>query len=135
MSDTEPHPVSYFQCPEVCRVALKGFFTIAQKWQLDDPEMAILLGCQVQDLEGLRLNISQILDTDMLYRISNLLGIYRELRGLFDAEERANQWIRKPNSAALFQNKSALDYMLNGQLSDIVNVREYLSEAAGHIGL
>lgn len=127
MSGTEPNPASHFQRPEVCRVALKGFFAIAKKWRLDDTEMAVLLGCQIQNLERLRVDTTQILDTDMLFRISNLLGIYRELRELFDSEERANQWVRKPNSAALFQNKSALDYMLGGQLSDIVNVREYLN--------
>jgi hypothetical protein len=44
---------------------------------------------------------------------------------------RADEWIRKPNTAPLFAGKSALARMLGGQVADLFVVRQYLDAQRG----
>ncbi|HQZ88259.1 MAG TPA: MbcA/ParS/Xre antitoxin family protein, partial [Gammaproteobacteria bacterium] len=43
----------------------------------------------------------------------------------------ANEWIKKPNSAPLFNGRSALDKMLAGKVIDLADVRRYLDAERG----
>ena len=71
------------------------------------------------------------LDRHLLERLSHLFGIYSSLQILFPASRRADEWLRKPNSAPLFQGHSALDRMLAGQVADLYVVRQYLDAQRG----
>lgn len=62
-----------------------------------------------------------MLPNDVLVRISYVMGIYKALREIFQTEKQANEWPRTPNRD--FQNRSALEVMLEGELA---KVRSYL---------
>ncbi|WP_342317196.1 antitoxin Xre/MbcA/ParS toxin-binding domain-containing protein [Lysobacter sp. FW306-1B-D06B] len=66
------------------------------------------------------------LDGTALERLSHLFGIYSCLQLLLPIPERADAWIRRPNSAPPFAGNSALHRMLGGHISDLIAVREYL---------
>ncbi|MNN42941.1 hypothetical protein D3C81_1571520 [compost metagenome] len=60
------------------------------------------------------------------------MGIHKSLRILFsNHEERAYEWVHKANSAAPFNGRSALEYMLGGQVVDVADVRRYLDGVRG----
>ena len=44
---------------------------------------------------------------------------------------RAYEWVHKANSAAPFNGRSALEYMLGGQVVDVADVRRYLDGVRG----
>lgn len=112
--------------------ALRTFFRIAQAWGLQAREERVLLGNPApstffrwkKDKDG-------AVSRDVLERISYVLGIYKALQILLPRPESADAWIRKPNKAPLFADKSALDRMLSGNVSDLFVVRRYLDAERG----
>lgn len=115
------------QTPVAGRVALEGFFHIMEKWSLDNQQARVLLGgiskttfYQYKKLPEVALRI------DTLNRISYIMGIYKELHTLFPEDDRANQWIKRPNDGAPFKSRSALDMMMQGQMNDLAAVRQYI---------
>ncbi|MEB0033165.1 DUF2384 domain-containing protein [Undibacterium sp. RTI2.1] len=107
---------------------LKAFFNICRAWQLTSDQEIILLGAPsgASYENWKRSPETAHLDHDTLERISYLLGIYKALQILFPIDIYADAWIRKPNDAPLFLGKSALDFMLSGNVSDLFLVRQYL---------
>ena len=94
-------------------------------WQLSDIEARILLGDMAQRTwarwkEG---GIARI-DRDLRARMAILLGIHKGLRYLFTEPARGYAWIRKPNTA--FAGQSALDIMMRGEITDLIDLRAYL---------
>ena len=71
------------------------------------------------------------LPRDTLERLSYLLGIYKSLQILIPDPRAADEWVRKPNSAAPFGGRSALERMLSGQVADLYVVRQYLDAERG----
>jgi hypothetical protein len=59
-------------------------------------------------------------------RLSHLFGVYGALHSIFSAPERADGWVRRPNQAAAFGGRSALDRMLDGRVADLWEVRRHL---------
>jgi len=112
--------------------ALKAFFKIADRWNLDIDEQMVLLGVSARstyfkwkkDLDG-------HLSLDTLERISYLLGIFKALHVLLPDEEAADAWVRKANSASIFGGKPALLRMLSGRVSDLYVVRQYVDSQRG----
>lgn len=112
--------------------ALRTFFKIAERWNLNVEEQMKLLGITArstffkwkQDQEG-RLSL------DTLERISYILGIFKSINILLPEEVAADAWIKKANDAPIFSGKSALDRMLSGHVSDLFVVRQYLDAQRG----
>ncbi|MBI4371297.1 MAG: DUF2384 domain-containing protein [Elusimicrobia bacterium] len=112
--------------------ALRTFFRIAERWDLNVEEQMKLLGITArstffkwkQDQDG-RLGL------DTLERISYILGIFKALNILLPNAEAADTWIKKNNDAPIFGGKSALRRMVSGQVSDLYVVREYLDAQRG----
>lgn len=112
--------------------ALRAFFQIAKRWELNVEEQMILLGLDARstffkwkkDMDG-------SLYRDTLERISYIVGIYKALQILLPDQQAADEWIKKPNKAPLFQGRSALDRMMRGHVSDLYMVREYLDAQRG----
>ena len=71
------------------------------------------------------------LDRHVLERLSYFFGIYAGLQTLLPVPERANEWIRKPNTAPFLAGASALDRMMGGQVADLFMVRQYLDAEHG----
>jgi hypothetical protein len=113
--------------------ALRTFFRIADAWQLDTAEQMQLLGISSRStyFKWKKDPAATVLSRDALERISYLLGIYKALQILFPRPEQADAWIRKPNHAPLFGNRSALQRMLSGNVADLYVVRQYLDAQRG----
>ena len=111
--------------------ALRTFFRLADAWQLSVAEQTTLLGVARTTLYQWKQGKAAPLDRHLLERLSHLFGIYSSLQILFPASGRADEWLRKPNSAPLFHGHSALDRMLAGQVVDLYVVRQYLDAQRG----
>jgi Protein of unknown function (DUF2384) len=111
--------------------ALRTFFRLAQAWQLSVAEQTTLLGVARTTLYQWKQGKVAPLDRHLLERLSHLFGIYSSLHILFPVAERADAWVRKPNTAPLFAARSALDRMLGGQVADLWVVRQYLDAQRG----
>src|SRR3546814_8545323 len=60
-------------------------------------------------------------NVDLAARLSNLIGIHKALRLLYTETDRGYRWIQAPNRA--FGDRSALEIMLGGQLTDRTRTR------------
>lgn len=99
-------------------------------WQLSDVEARTLLGDMAQRTwarwkEG---SIGRI-DRDLRARMGILMGIHKALRYLFNDPARGYAWIKKPNDALAGQ--SALDVMMRGEITDLIDLRSYLDAERG----
>ena len=113
--------------------ALRAFVRIAALWSLSADEQLVLLGNPPRStfFKWKKEPESALLARDALERISYILGIYKALQILLPEPASADAWIRKPNQAALFGGRSALDRMLFGNVSDLYVVRQYLDAMRG----
>ena len=116
---------------EVAAAGLRTFFSLDDAWQLGISEQTTLLGVARTTLYQWKQGKVGPLDRHQLERLSHLFGIYAALHILFPVAARADEWIRKPNTAPLFGGKSALDRMLGGQVADLFVVRQYLDAQRG----
>jgi uncharacterized protein (DUF2384 family) len=105
------------------------FFALAKEWGLGTDEQITLLG---RPSRSTYFNWKKGLgggSPDTEERISHLLAIYKALNILFPDPERAAAWLRRPNR--FFEGRTALSVMLNGQLADLVLVRNYVDAQRG----
>lgn len=117
--------------PATAAAALRTFFRLAEAWQLGVAEQTTLLGVARTTLYQWKQGKVAPLDRHLLERLSHLFGIYSSLHILFPVAERADAWVRKPNTAPLFGGRSALDRMMGGQVADLWVVRQYLDAQRG----
>lgn len=99
-------------------------------WQLTDIEARTLLGDMAQRTwarwkDG---SVGRI-DRDLRARMAILMGVHKGLRYLFSDPARGYAWIRKPNDT--FGGQSALDVMLRGEITDLIDLRTYLDAERG----
>ena len=132
----EPVPPEMRCDPQVRRrlsgPAIRSFFNICTAWQLAAEEQRGLLGWPPSStfFKYKGGNVS-ILSYDTLMRISLVLGIYKDLHILYPQPELANQWVRLPNSNALFGGAPALKLMIEGGLDGLHQVRRLLDGRRG----
>lgn len=121
-----------FSDDELAGPGLKAFFSITEKWGLNDQQKISLLGNPSRSTfykwKGQEV---KSLTKDQLERISYIVGIHKALRILFSNTESCYRWVTKTNTAPLFGGKSALDRMLSGNVSDLFVVRQYLDAQRG----
>ena len=108
----------------------RATMNLFRAWQLSDSEARTLLGDMAQRTwarwkEG---NIGRI-DRDLRARMAILMGIHKGLRYLFSDPARGYDWIRKPNAA--LNGRSALDIMMRGEITDLIDLRSYLDAERG----
>ncbi|WP_374089715.1 antitoxin Xre-like helix-turn-helix domain-containing protein [Methylomicrobium lacus] len=117
----------------IAKSALRTFFNIAEAWKLSTDEAMVLLGMDSRSTFFKWKKQPELakLNPDKLERLSYIFGIYKALQILLPKAEAADQWIKRPNSAGLFQGKSALDRMLKGRVIDLYVVRQYLDGQRG----
>lgn len=127
-STPQEHP----QPKEIVGAALRTYFRIAKAWRLNVDEARSLLGNPARST-FFRWKGDDIghVGQDVLERISYVLGIYKALHIIFPVPSQADAWIKKPNTAPLFDGASALDRMLAGQVADLFVVRQYLDAQRG----
>lgn len=124
MKHEEPPDLSL---PSSASAALRTFFRIADCWSLTDDQQITLLGCDQAAFDAWRSGqVKEALERDTQLRLSHLFGIYAALQRLLPIPERAHAWIRQPNTAPLFGGASALDRMLEDEVSGLLMVRLYV---------
>ncbi len=115
------------ECARVSPEALRGFFELMQAWDVGDADARTLMG-RLTSEEFARLRADpqgQILDPTKLKRIAGLLSIGRELRLLYGPSV-ADEWVRLPNSHAMFCSVKPITYMLIGGVQAMTNVQRLL---------
>ncbi len=108
---------------------MDAFARLAEDWKLSTDEQLTLLGSPGRSTFFKWKKSGGNLPQDTIERISHMLGIYKSLQILLPNPESADGWIKKPN--AYFDDRSALEVMLDGQVVDIYRVREYLDAQRG----
>ena len=124
-------PVIDLTSAKAAGAALRTFFRIADAWGLSIVEQTTLLGVARTTLYQWKQGKVGPLDRHLLERLSHLFGIYSSLQILFPVASRADEWLRKPNSAPMLGAGTALNRMLGGQVSDLYVVRQYLDAQRG----
>ena len=96
------------------QVGLRAFSEIADLWKLTPEQKAMIIGRQssIGLADQCKLESSEPHLTEVIIRISYVLGIYKQLNILLPVPAKADAWIRKPNSEKLFNGASALDFVL-----------------------
>jgi len=123
--DFRPSPISDDEAAAMFRAALNLF----RLWDITDEEAATLLDLPVRTYRRWKAGDIGRIDRDGKARLSNLMGIHKALRIIFREPQRGYAWIKAPNSA--FANRSALEVMLGGELTDLMRVRRYLDSERG----
>ena len=132
MATPRPLPQTKFDPEQLGSTALTAFFNIAAAWGLSADDERVLLGSPPRStFFKWKSERSAKLPQDTLERISYLLGIYKALHILLPTPEAADAWVKKPNTAAITQGKSALDRMRGGRVIDLADVRRYLDAERG----
>ncbi len=126
----EATPLDQFDSAEVRRVAVKAFFGLIEKWDLTREQGITLLG-KPSERTFYRWRDGKVsgLSQDTLERISLMLGIYKATHILLPVAERADGYIKRPNTA--FGDESALDVMLKGRMDNLYQVRRHLDAWRG----
>ena len=111
--------------------AIKGFLKIAALWGLRDEDARQLLGGMSNGaFYELKKGAGRVLDQDRLTRISLLTGIFKALNILYSGKL-ADQWIRLPNTNAMFGGEPPLIYMIRGGVPALLRVRHLLDARRG----
>ena len=129
-----PEPRAADLPPErLAAAGLRAFARIADAWGLTVDEQLRLLGQPPRStfFAWRKHPDKASLPRDTLERLSNILGIWKSLQILLPDPAAADAWVRKPNEAAEFGGRSALDRMLAGNVGDLHDVRRYLDGVRG----
>ncbi|GHE79598.1 hypothetical protein GCM10019059_42610 [Camelimonas fluminis] len=115
---------------------LRAFATIADLWDLKEPERLRILGHQPKTafyawMRKGRQHHDLTLDFDVLIRISLILGIYSALRILYDSEEAGLEWLKRPNKASTFGGRAPMELITSGSQDALFQVRGFLDGARG----
>lgn len=76
--------------------------------------------------DAARANQPLTLETDVLLRISAVLGIYKSLRLLEGADDEGLKWLRSVNREIPFDGRAPIELMLSGFEPGLMDVRGYL---------
>ena len=120
-----PEPVTQDEGCAMFRAALNLF----EKWGITDEQAAVLTDMPVRSFRRWKAEGPGRISRDGLARLSNIMGIHKALRIIFEEPQRGYDWIKAPNAA--FEGASALSVMLGGELTDIMRVRRYLDAERG----
>lgn len=111
------------------QATLDTFLEITGRWGLSTDEQIILLGSPARSTFFKWKKEGGALPRDTLERISHVFNIFKNLEILFPDPQIADGWVRKPNRA--WGQRTALERILDGSLSDLYEVRRYLDAKRG----
>ncbi len=101
-------------------------------WHLNRDDAVSLLGFNSTDSNSVKdiLNGMTSLDRDVRDRIAHLFHIWTTLSSLFQDRDVENDWLREPH--ALLDEQSPLNLLMDGDMENLLLVKEYVDAAAGH---
>lgn len=120
-----PEPITQEEGGALFRAALNLF----SRWGITDEQAAVLTDMPVRTFRRWKAEGPGRISRDGLARLSNLMGIHKALRIIFQEPQRGYDWVKATNAA--FDGCSALQVMLGGELTDIMRVRRYLDAERG----
>jgi hypothetical protein len=120
-----PEPIS----DEEAAALFRATVNLLKLWGVTDEEAAILLDQPVRSYRRWKAGEIGRVNRDGKARLSNLMGIHKALRLIFQEPQRGYGWIKTANAA--FGGRSALQVMLGGELTDLMRVRRYLDAERG----
>ena len=120
-----PAPITDDEAAAMFRATVNLF----RLWSVTDEQAAILLDLPVRSYRRWKAGEIGRFDRDRKARLSNLVGIHKALRIIFREPQRGYTWIQAPNAA--FADRTALEVMLGGELTDLMRVRRYLESERG----
>lgn len=111
----------------MAQAGLQAFTRMAGHWSLTPEQQRRLLGDLPKStyyslLRGTNRSVSR----DLLERLSLLLGIWSQLEILIPNPEASLQWLTRPHPAHRFGDGSPMDWMLQGTVAALADVRRYL---------
>ena len=120
-----PDPMTDEEAGAMFRAALNLF----RLWDVTDDQAATLLDLTKRTYARWKAGDTGRIGRDGKARLSNLLGIHKALRIVFNDATRGYAWVKTGNDA--FGGRSALDIMMGGEITDIMRVRRYLDAERG----
>jgi hypothetical protein len=116
--------------------ALRTFLAIADLWNLTEEQRRLILGYPSRSTyhhwcRQARAHESITLDSDVLTRMSAVLGIHQALGVLFPDERAGIAWLRGPHNALVFGGQAPIDVMTSGSQDSLLTVRRFLDGARG----
>jgi hypothetical protein len=112
--------------------AMRTFFNIAAKWDLEAKEQIALLGSPAQStFYKYKAGDVGTLSFDLLTRISLVLGIFKDLRILFPDTAVADRWFKLPNSNPMFGGMTPAQYVAQNDIDALYRVRRLLDARRG----
>ena len=124
-TEFSPEPITDDEAAAMFRAVLN----LLRLWDVTDEEAATLLDQPVRTYRRWKAGDLGRIDRDGKARLSNLMGIHKALRIIFREPQRGYAWIKAPNK--VLGNRTALDVMLGGELTDLMRVRRYLDAERG----
>lgn len=135
MSAINPKSVAELDAAKVSSAASNTFENIVSAWDISQAEAMTLLGYDQKTkstyYKWKKKPESVKLPREKLERLSYIFGIYKALQILLPNTNSADEWVKKPNSAPMFNGNSALSRMLSGHVADLYVVRRYLDAQQG----
>lgn len=110
-------------------VVWKSLTNLVIRFDLKESEARILMGDMPRSTYT---SHRAKLNRDQKERVSYLLGIYKSLRILFDDGEQARTWINRKNTLSPFNGVTPKEYMLEGGLVRLSDVRKFLDFWRGY---
>lgn len=116
----------------IAQLALKGFFSLAQRWHLSRPEAMTLLGLTATSTYANWKNgKTGTIPRDTLERISYLFHIDDKLRQLTQSPQELRSWLRTTH--VLLEGQSPLERMLQGNVIDIYAIQQRIHDLTQHL--
>jgi hypothetical protein len=110
-------------------VVWNSLMNLVDRFDLKEGEARILMGDMPRSTYT---SHRAKLNRDQKERVSYLLGIYKSLRILFDDGEQANTWINRKNTLPPFNGLTPKEYMLEGGIVRLSEVRKFLDFWRGY---
>jgi hypothetical protein len=111
------------------RSTMEVFSWLAELWGLSTDQQLKLLGSPARSTMFKWKKEGGLIPEDTRERISHLVNINKCLRIIMPNPSVAHEWLFKPND--YFRGQTALDRMLEGKMSNIYEVRQYLDAQRG----
>lgn len=110
-------------------VVWNSLINLVNRFDFTETEARILMGDMPRSTYTTR---KAKLNRDQKERVSYLLGIYKSLRILFDDGEQARTWINRHNTLPPFNGITPKEYMLEGGIVRLADVRRFLDYWRGY---
>ena len=120
-----PEPLAEGEAAALFRAAVNLF----RLWDVNDEQASIILDLPRRTYARWKAGDVGRIGRDGQARLSNLMGIHKALRTIFREPARGYAWIKTANE--VFEDRSALEVMLDGELTDLMRVRRYLDAERG----